>query len=82
MTPELVSSKNVFEGNISHAVLNPFKGAGASQSLVAETRHPHHVCHRQRRQYVHEHQRAQLTELHVQHSNRACSHLLQTEVCT
>ena len=60
-----MSSNSSSESNARHAVSHPLQGAGLTQSLVAQTRHPHDVFHGQRRQCVHEHQRAQLTELRL-----------------
>ena len=51
---------NLPKSYVRHAIGHPLHEAGLVQSLVAQTRHPHRVFHGQRRQYVHEHQRAQL----------------------
>ena len=59
-----MSPNNIYESYVRH----PLEGTGFAQSFVAQTRHPHDVFHRQRRQYVQEHQLTHFTENFVHYS--------------
>ena len=52
---------------MGHAVSNPFQATGFTQFLVSQSRQPDHVWHGQRRQDVHEHQRAEAFEARAFH---------------